>query len=72
VGKAQNMTILTPYIIVMECEQTIFEWLLKTLNISSLSDSLARSLIRMCLSPIAMYTFRSLEQIYLIFLIPLG
>ena len=35
VGKAQNMTILTPNIIVIECEQTMFEWLRSTLNISS-------------------------------------
>lgn len=54
VGNAQNITIFTPYIIVIECEQTIFEWLLKTLSISSFSGSLPKSLILMCLSPIAM------------------
>lgn len=63
VGNAQKMTILTPYIMVMECEQTMLEWLLRTLSISSFSDSLLRSLILMCRSPIAIYTFLSFEQI---------
>lgn len=63
VGNAQKMTILTPCIMVMECEQTMFEWLLSTLNISSFSDSFPRSLILICRSPIAMYTFLSFEQI---------
>ena len=35
VGKATKITILTPYIMVMEWEQTIFEWLLRILSISS-------------------------------------
>ncbi len=59
------MTILTPHIMVIECEHTIFEWLLNTLSISSFSGSLFRSLILMCRSPMAIYILFSLQQIFL-------
>ena len=35
VGKAQKMTIFTPCIMVIEWEQTMFEWFLSTLSFSS-------------------------------------
>lgn len=72
VGNAQKITILTPCIIVIECEQTILECVLRTLSISSFYVYLLRSFILMCLSPIAIYTFLSLQQISVIPYLLLG